>query len=161
MKVTLIAVVGSGMELGRGGRLLWHLPADLSHFKETTMGGTVVMGRKTWESIGRALPGRTNIVISRRADLPLPDGVILKGSLRDAVAASSDNCFIIGGGEIFREAIGIADELNLTMVDDSPADADTFFPAIDPAVWQEVPGVDTRTDEKSGLTFRFKIFTRK
>jgi len=149
------------MAIGRGGHLLWRLPDDMAHFKAETMGGTVIMGRKTWGSIGRPLPGRTNIVVSRSAGLILPPGVLLKSSLQEAIASSTDKCFIIGGGQIYAEAMEVADELNLTFVGDSPADADTFFPEINPLIWAETYCSESRTDEKAGVAYTFRTFKRK
>lgn len=127
--LSIIAVIGKNRELGKDEKLLWHIPGDLPRFKKLTMGHPVIMGRKTFASIGRPLPGRTNIVISRSLQ---GDGVTVVSSLDEAIAvakksAGSEEIFVIGGGQVFAAAIDRADKLYLTVVDET-ADADTFFP---------------------------------
>ncbi|MDO8593858.1 MAG: dihydrofolate reductase [bacterium] len=132
--ITIIAAIGKNRELGKSGQLLWHLPDDMKRFKELTMGHPVIMGRKTWESLPekyRPLPNRTNIVVTRQADYKAKSATIAD-SLESARAAAAraegaNEIFIIGGGELYREALPIADRLYLTLVDDTPL-ADTFFP---------------------------------
>ena len=130
MKINLIAAVALNGAIGKDNNLLWHLHDDMVFFKQTTMGHPIIMGRKTWDSIGRALPGRLNIVISRR-ELELPDGVVLAHSLQEALQAASGEaeCFVMGGGQIYAEAMPQADSLFITRVFQMPSDADTFFPA--------------------------------
>ena len=129
MKISMIAAIASGNRaLGKNGDLIYKIPEDLKRFKEITSGHTIIMGRKTFESIGRPLPNRTNIVITRDPNFSV-DGVIVVHSLDEALekAQGDDECFIIGGGQIYQEAIGKADKLYLTVVEGSP-DADTYFP---------------------------------
>jgi dihydrofolate reductase len=134
--ITLVAAMARGRVIGRDGDMPWHLPADLTHFKAVTLGHPVIMGRRTWDSIGRALPGRRNLVISRSAP-SLPDGVECHGSLEAALAACSGESavMIIGGGEIYRQALPQANRLVLTLID-AEIDGDTHFPAVDWARWR-------------------------
>lgn len=139
----LIVVLAKDRAIGRGNRLLWSLPADMAHFREATKGATVIMGRKTWESLPpkfRPLPGRHNIVISRQADYEA-EGAVLVHSLDDAVTEARHKdapIFVIGGAEIYAQAMPLAERLVLTEVDDTVADADAFFPVIDADAWREV-----------------------
>lgn len=134
-RISIIAALGATTRaLGKGGELLWRIPDDLKRFKELTMGHPVIMGRKTWESLpekSRPLPGRTNIVVTRQAHYTAP-GATVVGSLEAARAeaaraAGADEIFVIGGGEIYREALPFVDRLYLTLIDEE-RDADTFFP---------------------------------
>ena len=131
--VTIIAAITSDKgAIGRKGDLIYHVSADLKHFKALTTGHTVVMGRRTFDSLPKgALPNRRNIVVTRNAELK-PIGAETAGSLEEALAmCEGQEVFVIGGGEIYRQALGLADRLNLTMVDEpTPVDADTFFPAM-------------------------------
>ncbi len=129
--LSLIAVIGKNRELGRDNKLLWHIPGDLPRFKQITTGHPVIMGRKTFESIGKPLAGRINVVISSNPEFK-PEGVVVVRSLDEAIdmAATSpghEEIFIIGGGKVFAESIDRADRLYLTIVD-AAADADVFFP---------------------------------
>lgn len=130
MKIILVAAIGQQRQLGLNNELLWKLPGDLPRFKAMTMGSPIVMGRKTFDSIGKPLPGRTNIVISRNTALAI-DGVTVVASVEAAVKAAkqeqAENIFVIGGGEIYTLFLPEADVLELTLVDDSP-EADAFFP---------------------------------
>lgn len=129
MKLSLIAAVARNGAIGRDNALLWHLPGDLPRFKQLTMGSPLIMGRKTYDSIGRPLPGRRNIVITRNADWSVP-GVEVAQSLDEALAlvAEAPQAFVVGGGQIYAQSLPHADELLLTEVDQDVADADTFFP---------------------------------
>ena len=136
MRVTLLAAVARNGVIGRGGGLPWHLPADLAHFKRTTMGHTIVMGRRTYDSIGSPLPGRVTVVVTRRPAWRV-DGFSSAASLEQALAlATGDEVFVVGGGQLYREAMPLADRILLSEVPDSP-DGDTWFPDVDPAVWHE------------------------
>ena len=136
--VTIVAAVARNGCIGKDGRVPWHLPEDMRRYRAVTMGKVVVMGRKTWESIPekfRPLAGRTNVVVTRQVDYPLPDGVERCPSLEDALAAhSGEEVVINGGGDLYVQAMPRADVLDLTLVD-RDVDGDTFFPRIDPAVW--------------------------
>lgn len=146
--ITIIAALARNNVIGKQGKLPWVLPEDLKRFKALTTGHIVIMGRKTWESIPekfRPLPGRTNVVISHQADYSVPPGVFMFSSIEDAFGAQipcpqpTTHCtrFIIGGGEIYRQAIDRADALEITHVDQIIG-GDVFFPKIDPAIWREV-----------------------
>lgn len=128
-KVSLIAAIASeNRAIGFNGRLIFHIPEDLKRFKEITTGHPIIMGRKTFESIGMPLPNRTNIIITHDIDY-MAEGCTIANSLEEALrlAQGDDEIFIIGGGQIYKEAIGMADKLYLTIVEGSP-EADTFFP---------------------------------
>ena len=136
-RLVLIAALGANRAIGVDGGMPWHLPEDLAHFKETTMGGVLVMGRRTWDSIGRALPGRTTIVITSDRDWSAAGAVVVH-SLGEALAvAGPGEVFIAGGGEIYRQTIDLASALELTEIDVRP-EAEVFFPEIDPDAWREV-----------------------
>ena len=133
-EIVLVAAMGRNRVIGIDGRMPWRLPADLKHFKSVTMGHPIVMGRRTFESIGRPLPGRRNIVLSRSL-ASAPDGVEVYGSLEDALAGIGDEpAMIIGGGAVYEEALPRADRMELTLVDAAP-DGDTFFPPHDRHEW--------------------------
>ncbi len=159
-KCIIVARAADGA-IGRGNSLLWHIPADLKMFKSLTMGCPVIMGRKTFLSIGRALPGRLNIVISSGFDAP--DGVEVVRSLGEAFALCADaqRCFVIGGGQVYRDAMPLADRLFVTEVQAEYPDADTFFPEVDGDEWREVSTSPEMTDGGSGLAYRFAEYIRK
>jgi dihydrofolate reductase len=135
-RITLVAAMARNRVIGRDGGMPWHLPADLAHFKALTLGHPVLMGRKTYESIGRPLPGRLNVVISRGQPV-LPDEVVLAGSLDEAIAACAghEELMVIGGGEIYRQALERADRLALTLID-AEVNGDTCFPDFAQPKWQ-------------------------
>jgi dihydrofolate reductase len=161
MTLSLIAALGSNRAIGRDKALLWHLPGDLPRFKQLTMGHPVLMGRKTYQSIGRPLPGRLNIVVTRNPAFT-PAGVTCCHSLEEALscAAASNppdaESFVIGGGALYALALACADRLYLTEVDDAPPDADTFFPVY--TAFATVQASETR--HANGLTYRFTLRTR-
>lgn len=132
MKISMIAAIGKNRELGRGNELLFKIPEDMKFFKEKTRGHTVIMGRKTYESIGRPLPDRVNIVISRNADFEVPETVIKAKSIEEAIEVAKEHekteAFIIGGAQIYEIAMPYADKLYLTLVNKEVKDADAFFP---------------------------------
>lgn len=135
--VTMIVAVGRNGVIGDGETMPWHLPEDLAHFKAVTLGHAMIMGRRTFESIGRALPGRRSIVITRQPHWSHPD-VETAHSLADALfLAGPDEVFVIGGGEVYREAMPYAARLLVTEVDQSPEGSVTF-PPIEPDAWVEV-----------------------
>lgn len=135
--LTLVAAIGANRAIGADGGMPWHLPEDLRHFKEVTMGGVMIMGRRTWDSIGRALPGRRTVVVT--SDLSWSaQGAEVAHSLPEALLVAGDReVFVVGGGEIYRQTIGVASRLEITHVDVAP-EAEVFFPEIDPAEWVEV-----------------------
>src|SRR3989344_3279635 len=129
-KISVIAAIGKNRELGKDNKLLWHIPEDMQHFKTITWGHPVIMGRKTYESIGKPLEGRINIVITKNKDFA-PEGVVVAHSLEEAISIGESRdakeIFIIGGGQVYHQALKFADKLYLTVVDGN-FDADTFFP---------------------------------
>lgn len=163
LTVNIIAAVAMNGAIGRDNALMWHLKGDMKFFKETTMGGCVIMGRKTFDSIGRALPGRLNIVISRSTP-DLPEGVRLASGLEEALeicrADGRKECFIMGGGQIYKEAMGIADTLLITRVFCSPDDADTFFPPIDADLWDIAEESEVMKDDGGEIEYRFEKFIK-
>lgn len=162
MEKCLIVAVSDDLAIGRGGDTPWHLGEDLKYFKRVTMGCPVIMGRTTFESIGRPLPGRKNIVLSRK-DISLPEGVVRVGSIEEAYAAAepSERCFIMGGASVYAKVIGDMDRLYITRIHTSVPDADAFFPDFDLSVWEEQSRSDTLTDERSGIRFEFVVYSRK
>ncbi|MDX1380823.1 MAG: dihydrofolate reductase [Xanthomonadales bacterium] len=159
-RITLIAAMARNRAIGRGGGLPWHLPRELQHFKQTTMGKAIVMGRRTWESIGRALPGRQNIVVTRQEGFRA-EGCEIAASLESAVAAArSDEVMIIGGGQLYAGAMPHADRMVLTLVDCAP-EADTWFPPWAPAEWRETTLRAERADDLNPLDYRVIELTRR
>lgn len=150
MSVKLIAAIGKNNELGKDNTLMWNLPGDMKFFRTATAGSCVIMGRKTYESIGRPLPKRRNMVISRSKEMKI-EGCEVFSSLEDAVAAAGNDCFIIGGAAIYKEALPFADELILTEIDISCPDADVYFPEFDKSEYScEVLG----ENEDGGVAYR-------
>ena len=159
--ITLIVAMGKNREIGKENQLLWHLPKDLKHFKELTSGHPIIMGRKTYESIGKPLPNRTNIVISRKNDW-FEEGILIVGSIKEAVKFAKkidEEVFVIGGGNIYEQTIDLADKLEVTLVD-AVLDADTFFPKINEKVWQKTNEEYHQKDEKNEFDFCFQTFER-
>jgi dihydrofolate reductase len=160
MILSIIAAIGKNNELGKDNTLLWHMPADMKHFKETTSGHPVIMGRKTFESIGKPLPNRENFVITR--DLTyMRDSVNVYHSLEEVLNLFKDKneeVFIIGGAEIYKQAMPFANKLYLTKVD-SEAEADAFFPALGPE-WQENSREEHPADEKNPHTYTFLVYEK-
>mgnify|MGYP000579599113 CR=1 FL=1 len=159
--LSLIAAVARNGVIGKDNQLLWHLPGDMRHFRETTRGKPVIMGRKTWESLPdafRPLPGRLNIVVSRNPGFEAP-GASVVASLPEALAAAGDAeiAFVIGGAELYRQALPLADRLLLTEIDQA-YEGDAFFPDFDRSTWREASR-DARTAE-SGLPFAFVTYQR-
>ena len=157
-----IVAVASDWAIGRQGDLLCHMPADMKHFKEVTMGHSIVMGRKTFESFPRRpLPGRQNIVITRNTDWQYP-GVTVAHSLEDAIiAAQTDTVFIIGGAQIYELALPQVEVLHLTLIHARWATADTYFPALNMDEWQEVEREHHVSDHKNAYEFDFITLKRR
>ncbi|GAB3606781.1 type 3 dihydrofolate reductase [Conyzicola nivalis] len=146
--ITLVAAMGRNRVIGLDGDMPWHFSEDLAHFKRTTMGGVMIMGRKTFDSIGRPLPGRRSIVITRSAEWS-HEGVEVVHSLDDALALAGTSApvFVVGGGEIYSQSLALADRLVLTEIDDAPA-GDTYFPE-----WSRAEWVETARDTRDDLSF--------
>ena len=159
--ISIIVAVAEGGVIGGGGDLLWHISEDLRRFKQITSGHTVIMGRKTYDSIGRPLPKRRNIVITRNGEWSA-EGCERAESLEQAVAmcAGEEEVFIIGGGEIYRQSMAIADKLYLTQVN-KHYEGDTYFPEIRPEEWQEVARESYERGDKFEHPFAFIDLVRK
>jgi len=150
--ITIIAAMARNRAIGFESRMPWHLPGELRHFKETTWGKPIVMGRKTWESIGRVLPGRQNIVVTRNGGY-LAKGCFVVQSLPLAVEeAEGDEVMIIGGGQLYRQALPEAGRMVLTLVDCSPH-ADTWFPEWNEDEWQEISRRSQALDKNNKLAY--------
>ena len=159
--ITVLAAVAENNALGKENQLLWHLPDDFKRFKTLTSGHFIIMGRKTFESFPKPLPNRTHVIISRQANYQ-PEGCIVVNSLEQAIEAcpKTEEVFIIGGGEIYRQSIAVADKLDLTKVHAS-FEADTLFPEIDLSQWQLVFEEHHPKDERHDYAFTFQTFARK
>ncbi len=160
--IKAIVAVDENGAIGRQGDLLCHLPADMRHFKEMTMGHSIVMGRKTFESFPRRpLPGRQNLVITRSAGWQYP-GVTVAHSLEQAIAlAETDTVFIIGGAQIYEQALPVVDVLHLTLIHARWASADVYFPALDPNQWQEVEREHHTSDHRNAYEYDFITLKRR
>lgn len=163
-KISIIAAVASNYAIGKNNDLLWSLPADLAHFKKHTTGSPIIMGRKTFESIGRPLPNRRNIIVSRQSDYTV-EGCEVYPSLEEAIRnaahelTTGDEIFVIGGGQLYREALPLAQKLYITWVHTNP-DADTFFPEIDPRTWSKTATERRLADEKNEFELEFCTYER-
>lgn len=162
--ISIISAIGKNNEIGRKNDLLWSLPADMKHFKETTSGHTVIMGQKTFESIGRPLPNRRNIVLTKDKNFK-PEGVEIIYSPEKIIKISrtllDKNIFIIGGGMIYKLFIEKADKLYITHVDAEFPDADTYFPVIDENIWQKIKSEKHPKDELNKYDLEFAEYIRK
>jgi len=159
-KITIIAAMARIGAIGLEGKMPWHLPAELRHFKAATMGRPIVMGRKTWESIGRPLPGRQNIVVTGNGSLQAP-GCELAGSLDQALElASGEEVMIIGGGQLYRQSLAFCDRMILTVVDCEP-EADTWFPAWRTDEWKQAGMRSEIADDRNPCAYRVFEWVRK
>jgi dihydrofolate reductase len=158
--ITMIAAVAENGALGKDNQLIWHLPADLKRFKRVTAGHHVIMGRKTYESLGKPLPKRTNIIITSNRNYKA-EGCVVVHSLEAAlqVAKTDPNPFILGGANIYNQGLAIAHRLDITEVHHE-FDADVFFPAIDPMTWKEVSREFHPSDEENPYAFSFVMYER-
>ena len=146
--------------IGAGNKIPWHLPGELKMFKTITMGHPIIMGRKTWESIGRLLPGRTTIIVTRQRGYQV-QGAIVAASLDDAIAAcgSADEIFVIGGAQLFAAALPCADRIYLTTVD-ADVEGDTLMPQFDLAQWREHSSQAFEADEKNPYSYELTVYDR-
>ena len=137
MKISMIAAMTVNRVIGKDNKMPWHLPEDLKHFKASTMGKPIVMGRKTFESIGRPLPGRHNIVITRQSDFTA-DGITVVASFEEAQKAAGEveELAVIGGGQLYKQVLPLADKLYLTLIN-IDVEGDTYFPEWDDGSWQQ------------------------
>jgi dihydrofolate reductase len=160
--ISLLVAMDEKRGIGKAGKLPWHLSSDLRRFRELTMGHHMIVGRKTFESIGKPLPGRHTIVATRNSNFK-HEGCFVTRSVEDAIALARERgeteVFVIGGAEIYAQALDAADRIYLTQVH-AVVDADTFFPEFDPGHWIETHHIDHPADEKNQYSFTFKILER-
>ena len=166
MEKSLIVAVADNNAIGRKNALLWNLPGDMKYFRKQTTGNVVIMGWMTFQSIGRPLPKRHNIVISLFPWPEAPAEVTVVDSLAAAFAAAErasqdEKAFVIGGAYTYAEAMDVVDTMYITHVHDAPEDADAFFPPIDPAVWCEESRSELQTDPATGITYEFVVYRRR
>lgn len=162
MKISLIAAVSENGVIGDGEKLLWHIPEDFKYFKATTMGKPIIMGRRTYDSIGRPLPGRLNIVITRNLGWKA-EGVTIAPSIEDALKISQNQSvsetFVIGGGQIYEAALPFATSIYLTIIH-KVYDGDVRFPSLDTRVWQETARKKGTECDKLGLDYDFVVYEK-
>lgn len=158
-RISLIAALARNSVIGVENRLPWKLPDDLKHFKALTLGHHILMGRKTYESIGRPLSGRTTVIVSR-GEFLAPEGCIVARSIQDAIAAckNDEEIFFVGGAELYGQALSLADRLYLTEIQ-AEFEGDAWFPEFDRAQWNEVSR-ERRTEVASGLGYHFVVYDR-
>lgn len=160
--ISLIVAYDKNRVIGYNNSMPWYLPEDLKYFKETTMGKPMIMGRKTFESIGRPLPNRTNIIITRNKNYSVENAKVAH-SLNEALQCAKEidkNIFIIGGGKIYEQAIDFADIIEVTEVHEN-FEGDTYFPEIDLNVWKEISRIKHHKDEKNKFDYSFVRYERK
>ncbi|CAA7386453.1 dihydrofolate reductase [Chryseobacterium fistulae] len=158
---TIVVAMGENNEIGLNNQLLWHLPKDLKHFKDLTSGHPIIMGRKTYESIGKPLPNRTNIVVSRKKNW-FEEGILIVGSIKEAMKFAKkidEKVFIIGGGNMYEQTIDIVDKLEVTLVK-AHWEADTHFPKINEKIWKKTNEICHEKDEKNSYDFCFQTFEK-
>lgn len=160
MRISIIVAVAENNVIGKDNKLIWNLPKDLKHFKETTTGHYIIQGRKTFESFGRPLPNRTNVIITHNQNYKADECIVVH-SLNEAfeIAKNEQEVFIIGGGKIYEQALPVADRIYLTKVHHS-FDGDTFFPKINMQEWQEISRVDIESDEKNKYPFSIIVLEK-
>ncbi len=161
-ELTIIVAAGENDAIGKDNKLIWHLSDDLKRFKKLTSEHHIIMGRKTFESFPKPLPNRTHVVISRQPSYQAPDGVIVVNSLERAIEVAKNDVqpFIIGGGQIYQQAISLADKIEITRVH-SEFEADTFFPKIDLSIWKEIDNVFHKKDSEHEHEFSFITYIKK
>ena len=161
--ITLIAAIGQNNELGKNNDLIWHLPADLKRFKKVTTGHYILMGRNTFESIGKPLPNRTSVIITRNRNY-FKDGCLIANSIEEAIELvdTNEDAFIIGGAQIYKQALesNLVDKLDITLVHEN-FDADVFFPEINSDIWEEISREDFKADEKNNFDYSFLSYLKK
>ncbi len=164
MQIILIAAVAKNQVIGKDNQLIWKLSADLKRFKNLTSGYHILMGRKTFESLGRPLPNRTHLIISRDPNYQAPEGHYAFNSVEEAIIFCNkievEKLFIIGGGQIYRETINLCDQLEITEVAAKP-EGDTYFPEIDSTIWEEVEREEFAADEKNEFPYAFVTYKKQ
>jgi len=163
MKISLVAAVAKNNAIGKNNELLWHLPADFKHFKETTSGHFILMGRKTFESFPKPLPNRTHLIITRQKDYPVAENCFAFISVSDALEFAKQHnqqvVYVIGGGEIYKQTMDVANELIITHVKASFNDADVFFPEIT-SEWKTISEEFYKADEKNKFDFTITVYQK-
>ena len=162
MTISLVVAASENNAIGKNNQLIWHLPNDLKFFKNTTWGFPVIMGRKSFESVNKPLPGRTNIVITTNPDWKAETVIVvnnLKDAIQKAAETNSKQIFIIGGGEIYKQSMDIADSIYITRVH-ADLEGDTFFPEIDKSKWKLISNQDFEADEKHAYSYSFQIWEK-
>lgn len=160
--ISLIVAASTNNAIGKNNQLLWHLPKDLKFFKNTTWAMVVIMGRKTYESVNKPLPGRVNILITTKPDWKADEVWVAKDVSEAIELAKTTHCkeiFIIGGGEIYKQTMPIADKIYMTRVH-ATIDGDTFFPEINEAVWELISNEDFKADGKHAYDFSFQTWEK-
>jgi len=160
VQISLVAAMANNRVIGKDNQMPWHMPADLKHFKAVTMGHPIIMGRRTFDSLGRPLPGRLNIVVSRQLGLEIP-GVVVVSSLEKAIELvhQESEVMVIGGQMLFELALPLAHKMFLTFID-TDIEGDTFFPAWDQAEWEVVSEQPHQADDKNPFNYRFVDYAR-
>ncbi len=161
-EIALVVAASTNNVIGKDNSLVWHLPNDMKFFKNVTWGFPVVMGRKTFQELGKPLKGRVNIVITRQADWSVEEVITagsLDGAMRSATETNAKKIFVIGGGEIYRQAISIADTIYITRVH-GEFEGDAFFPEIDENEWKLISNEDFPVDEKHAYAYSFQVWKR-
>lgn len=164
--ISLIAAIGKNKELGKGNTLLWSMPADMKYFREKTAGHPVIMGRKTFESIGKALPKRRNVIITRDRKYTREGAEVVHsleealGLFRNSKASDESEVFVIGGAEIYKQSMKFADRLYITHVNAEDKKADAFFPEIIPIVWNEISHEEHKKDDRNPFSYTFSTYER-
>jgi len=162
MTISLIVAAAENNAIGKNNQLLWNLPNDLKFFKNTTWGFPIIMGRKTFESVNKPLPGRTNIVVTTKADWHV-EGAIRTSNMQEAIIeaekTNSKQIFILGGGEIYKQSMELADNIYITRVH-ATLDGDTFFPEIDINKWKLTSNEDFEADEKHAYRYSFQMWKK-
>ncbi len=163
MKISHIVAMAENRVIGRAGGMPWHIPEDFKFFKATTMGHAMIMGRKTWESIGRALPGRLSIVITRNPKFGVPEGVLVRATLDEAIEYCEQHqnewgseCFIVGGGELYRQSLSLTDRVYLTQIHQS-IEGDTTYPELPKSAFKQI-SVEPHRD--AATPFSFTVWDR-
>lgn len=162
MRISHVVAAATNNAIGKNGQLLWNLPNDLKFFKNTTWGMPVIMGRKSFESVGKPLPGRVNIVITKQVEWKAEGAIVVNSFEQAFKEAEATNCkewFIIGGGEIYKQSLDMIQRIYITRVDVSP-DADTYYPEIDTSIWKEISSQHFEADDKHAYSYSFEIWEK-
>ncbi len=156
MEISLIAAIGKNNELGKNNQLIWRIPEDLAFFKEKTMGNTIVMGRKTFESLPRRLPGRRHVVLSRGVP-DFPDDIVTYSSLQELFECEAEDFFVIGGAQIYQSFLEYATRMYLTEIDAIDIEADAYFPNFNKTLWQE----KTLSEYQQPISYKHVEYVKK